>query len=183
MPSGEWLVFPTPDAASDLWILSAYAYVTVCLYLYRYCQCMFCSNSPWMLLLSPAVNFFEWHGTDNECGFSTEWSGWLVSFHLSWFWARMWGLAVSILDSIMKGIIEIEILSHSMQKVRELMLCYIQTIHLLRLLFFPPLTVCRGKQMCHREGNASSVLRTFPASDNTHCLSLFWGCSRVVLSS
>lgn len=90
---------------------------------------------------------------------------------------------MSILDSIMKGIIEIEILSRSMQKVRELMLCYIQTIHLLCLLFFFPLTVCRGKQMCHREGNASSMLRTSPASDNTHCLSLFWGCSRVVLSS
>lgn len=41
---------------------------------------------------------------------------------------------MSILDSIMKGIIEIEILSHSMQKVRELMLCYIQAIHLLCLL-------------------------------------------------
>lgn len=31
---------------------------------------------------------------------------------------------MSILDSVMKGIIEIEILSHSMRKVRELMLCY-----------------------------------------------------------
>lgn len=43
---------------------------------------------------------------------------------------------MSISDSIMKRIIEIEILSHSMQKVRELMLCYIQTIHLLCLFFF-----------------------------------------------
>lgn len=92
---------------------------------------------------------------------------------------------MSISDSIMKGIIEIEILSHSMQKVRELMLCYIQTIHLLCLLFFFfNLTVCWRKQMCHREGSTSPMLRTSPASDNTwfvFILGVFQGSFIIVI--
>ncbi|CAM4572165.1 unnamed protein product [Lepidochelys kempii] len=63
---------------------------------------------------------------------------WTRSFHSSFLrpvLSKNVKLAVSILDSIMEGIIEIEILSHLMQKVRELMLCCIHTICLPGLIF------------------------------------------------
>lgn len=110
-----------------------------------------------MLLPSVAVSFESDIMIMNENSAPNDWASSFRSRFLMPVLSKNVELAVSILDSIMKGIIEIEILSHSMQKVRELMLCYTQTIHLLCLIFFF-FTVCKGKQMCRGEGNTASTL-------------------------
>lgn len=83
MPSRECLVFPTPDSASASCILSAYAYLNVCIYTdpASACFAVILLGCSCFLLQSICLNDMEL--IMNVVSVPSNWAG--SSFHLSSF--------------------------------------------------------------------------------------------------